>query len=366
MPTALSSTHCPPPAILERLLKQFLVLSLYLVAASIFTHLYLDISAHYLGKETEQLVSGEPLRPFAYRVLTPALIQASLDALPDTVKARLSHDKTGQPRTLKAAARYDWSGNDQAIFVVSYLLLWLCSLLTLLLWRSLLQQQQIGGLATRILAPVLGLLALPLFFAKSGYIYDLPELLLFSAALLCFLRQRWSAYYLLFAIAVLNKETALLMGLFFTPLLLRGDYRALARHAALHAAIGLPLLAAIRVIMADLPGTALEWHFENNLKFFASTEPWFKFDDIYAQQLPTPRALNPLNLLLLLGPILLKRKQLNRDLALSALAMLLVLLPTFVLLGNEDEIRVFIPVLPLGFLLYSQAMLLLFTHRETT
>jgi hypothetical protein len=350
---------------IERLIAGLAAISLYLIAASTFTHLYFDEAAHHVGKQTQRMVDHELRRPFAYRLLTTEVVRAIHQSLPEKLHHRLRYGNTsGEERPLKAARRYDWKGHDQTVFAISYLLVWLLSVAVLLLWAGLLRQHGGFSPAARLLAPPLALMFLPTIFSKAGYIYDIPELFLFSAGLLLVLRQRFMAYYLVFALACLNKETGLLMGAYFAPLLRARHYRRFATHTLLHVVIGVPLLLAIRALLQHMPGDEVEFHLRTNLAFLLSPEPWFKFDDIYALQLPTPRAYNIINLILVLGPLVLFRRQLDAQLRTMALAMLTILVPLYLLFGYKDEVRVFVPLLPCVFVLYTRAILQLFERRR--
>ncbi|HET8704979.1 MAG TPA: hypothetical protein VFM46_01655, partial [Pseudomonadales bacterium] len=296
--------------------------------------------------------------PFAYRVLTPWLIREAVDAIPPSVVSKMNITKDGEPRRLEAMERTRWNGHSIPVFVVSYLLVWLLNFSLLYNWRALFKAYGFSP-AMSDLAPALSALIVQILFAKSGYIYDYPELLFFSLGLLLFKQQKWLAYYLVFALAVLNKETALLMGAYFVPFLF-GQTRRFVSHAAIHALIALPILFVIRWWLRERAGVEAEFHLFNNLRFLASSEPWFKFVGVFAYQLPSPRGFNFLNILIFVLPVWWCRKIIDKALLYPFLIMLLCLFPLFIVFGNTDEFRVFVPAVPVFMLLYAKTIQQLF------
>lgn len=117
------------------------------------------------------------------------------------------------------------------------------------------------------LLPLAALSCLPVFF-NAGYIYDLPVLFLFTLALALLAARRWAAYLLVFGLAALNKETAVLLLGAFVLLFFRDEalerkkFSTLAgAQAVIYAAVWL----ATRLAFRANPGGLVEFHLADNL-----------------------------------------------------------------------------------------------------
>ena len=194
---------------------------------------------------------------------------------------------------------------------------------------------------------------LPLYY----YVYDLPAAA-FTLALTLMLIQRarepaaggWTVYFLVFAVATLNRETTVFMIVFFALLfwsrLPRPAWAALVLlHVGILAAIELPLAWLFRDNVnpfANVPGSPYETHIVENLLLFA----------------------NPLYLIIYLArfagglylPLLLWRRYLNRELALAITGFGLPLIVFAMIVGRAQEHRIFIELMPLLWLGAMQVM----------
>ena len=104
-----------------------------------------------------------------------------------------------------------------------------------------------------------------------GYIYDLPNLFLTTLALYCIASQRKIAYWVVFALAILNKETAVV--LVVPAVLLFWDFpRPSLRKVILGTAAQVGLFAAIRIPLGlayrNNPGGTFENHLLDHLEMF--------------------------------------------------------------------------------------------------
>lgn len=115
--------------------------------------------------------------------------------------------------------------------------------------------------AVAFFAPVFGLLAISSFSYPFQYIYDIPVLFLSTACYYFLAARRWRAYVLCFALACLNKETALFIALFsaiwlWKRLSKRGYINLMVAQYFVYAIIRLALLYAYQ----DNPGEYLKNH----------------------------------------------------------------------------------------------------------
>lgn len=280
-------------------------------------------------------------RPFVHRVLTPSVINAITDVLPEGAAERLAA-RTAAPRQ-----RYGLRPGNDAQYFVGYLVLLACLLGVLLTWRASLSWVY-GFPANWIdLAPPILLIFYPMLFMKGGFVYDFPELLLSSIALHAFLRERWWLYFPVFAIAILNKETAILMVVWFLArFLVDRNPRRLMVYVGLSAATGLPPLLAVRAYWSGHPGSGMDLNLSHNLAYFSQPSSFWSGFDAYAAGLPAPQGFHPVNLLFLATILVLSWRRAPRVVWWTFVLTALVILPLYLVFGWEDELRVFGPALP--------------------
>jgi hypothetical protein len=333
--------------------------SLYLIVAAMVLNTFMNrwgFRARSPRYGFRALVTHEAHRPFVFRVLTPAIVNAATVAIPPTLVDQLREWDLTRPRedhpSLSAHHRFAWGPNPLRQDYVAYLGLWVIVFLLLEAMRWLTRLQGRYPAAFVDCAPPLALLTLPLAFSRGGYAYDFVELLLITVCVGALVKRRWVLYYACFVLACFNKETAILLVIYVVALLLgRLPWRALLAHAGLHGLLGLPIVLWQRLAFANNPGSNAEFQLWENAEFLLSREPWLRFWDPYGPLLPFPGPFNLISLFVAGGVVLLYWREKPRDLRLAFVAMTTVLLPTFVLFGTFDEVRNFSLVFPIGYLL---------------
>jgi hypothetical protein len=297
------------------------------------------------------MMDGTADRPFVYRRLAPDLVRVATDfSLPRLPKGTLDFIVKESP-----LARYRWfwggeSWNERKAlaFHFAFWLTWAALFGTLqagaALYRFLRGSSWVEAMAFASLVMCL----LPLTFTGGGYLYDAPELCLWTTLLFVAIRGWLPAVPLVFALMLVNKESALLA----VPAL----FPILAHHAGRkRAAIWVGLLgvagyawgAYVRARYAALPGTPMAWLLKENLTFWAQPRSYFLFSTNYAPAFPAPRGANVLNLILLFVPVCFGWKSTRPDLKWAAITMTAVLLPFYLTGGFADEIRALSLLFPL-------------------
>lgn len=302
------------------------------------------------------LVTYQAHRPFAFRVLTPAAINAVTSVTPPWLLKELAELDQGRVQedhpVLSAQRRFGWGVDPLPQTYVAYLMLWPVVFLLLLALRELTRVQGCFSAAFVDVAPAIGLLLLPLTFSRGGYVYDFTELLLVTACLGLLLQRRWIPYYACFALACLNKETAILLVLYCATLLPgRLSHRGLAGHVGLHALLGAPILVWQRLAFAGNEGAGAEFQLGDNLRFLASPEPWLRFWEPYGPLLAFPGPFNVISIVLFGAAVFLFWGDKPRHLRLAFLLMTSGLLALLVLFGNYDEVRNLSLAFPVAYLL---------------
>jgi hypothetical protein len=189
------------------------------------------------------------------------------------------------------------------------------------------------------------MILLPMTFMEGGFIYDAPELFLSGLALYFFLKRRWIGFYLTFVMAVLNKESDILLPVWFlAPFLLQRDWRSLLRHAAISVAVGAPPFLAVKYFFRNAPVDPFKLLLGMNLDYLATASSYVSGFDVYAEAVPAPEGFHLFNLFLLAVLLALawRRPELREVWLIFALTAI-AFLPFFLLFGYRDEIRVFGP-----------------------
>jgi len=290
----------------------------------------------YVTSMFSKTLAFENPRPQVYRVLTPLVIRAVSAAVPCAVGDVLA----GRSDVIRA--RYGIERGDDLEYAVAYYLLFACLVGSMLAWRSSIATVIGGPVWVRDLTPVLAMLLYPMSFMRGGYIYDAPALFLSSACLLAFLRRQWWWFYVLFALAVLNKESEIVLPVWFLATYLDDrDRRSLAGRGLFSAAIGLAVIIVVRTAFAGHTGPPYEVNLRQNLEFLADPGSYALVFDLHAAALPVPLGLNLINLAILSSVLLSTFGRLpavaTRAFVLTAAAMV----PLWLLFGYQDELRVF-------------------------
>lgn len=277
--------------------------------------------------------------PFAYRVLTPWLVNAVSARLPPAAQAGLA------ARAQRLRARYHLREGNDVEYAVAYYLIFLALFGTQFVWRANFAALGLGSPMFWDFAPPVAMSLLPLTFMQGGFIYDATELFLAGLALCFFLQRRWLGFYATFFIAVINKESNILLPVWFlAPFLRDRDWRFLLRHAALSVAVGAPPFLFVRYLFRDSPVDPLKLLIGMNLDYLRTVSTYFSGFDVYAEAVPAPEGFHLFNLFLLAVLLALAwRMPELREVRLIFALTVAALLPFFLLFGYRDEIRVFGP-----------------------
>jgi hypothetical protein len=288
-------------------------------------------------------VNGTVDLPFAYRQLMPIAARALgrvIDAVPG-LETRLERGVFSQFTfeyfTLERR-------NREAFLlaaIVDFALLIGFTFIMRALCRRVLRYGEFGSAAGALLS----LFVLPVFFAQgTHYIYDFGALTLCAAMFLAMSRAAWAAYLVLFALAMLNKETAVLM---IIPFAVYG-WTVLPKKKWL-------LFAGAQVIIAAAVRAVLYYYYLNTPGVPMCADDSFNFwnmweaDGLYLFNFLVPR---------LFIMLVVLANFFEKPLLLRAGALLTIpLFIGYVIGGQWGEFRVFYEVYPILFLLaYSTFM----------
>jgi len=295
----------------------------------------------YRKARVPDMIYGRAHRPFVQRTLVPSTLRLVRRALPRPVLAALRRTVSGPPLFLpRKLGALGW----EPAYMVEYAIAMPALFGLLAAFPFALRWLMAGLYATPwapTVAPLLATALLPALFFDRGthYLYDFSTLLLFTLALGSLQRRRLGAYYAVFALGCLNKETMILGTLVFAvvekDLMPRSR---LWRHVATQILIFAAVEWALGRTFAHNPGGGVEWHLVKNLRSI---------------RMPPSVA----SLTLLASGAVLTLARFGRKPAFlrrSAIVVMLPLLVSYLFLGIYGEIRVFYEAYPILFLLAFQ------------
>ena len=291
------------------------------------------------------LVYGRAHNPFVQRMLVPAITRAAMASLPATTNQWLNETLSRFPRAQRALDLWGWDDRYLAEHLVAFSIAFLSLVLFVPVFRSMVEALYITeGWVSAAVACASLLFLPPFFLAGTHYVYDFPAMLFFTTGIVLLLRSQWKWYYAVFALGCLNKETMVFL---LVPFLLitwdRLSRRALAAHAVAHLGIFALVKSALMVAFAANPGGTVEFHF------------WTNLHDLLMPYTMTAAVIAFLALFLLLFDLRNKPPALRRA-AWAGVPFLIVTL----CFGLLAEVRVFLEVFPVFFLLISHTVLFTF------
>jgi hypothetical protein len=279
------------------------------------------------------MLEGVAYRPHVYRVLVPYTARILSSQMPEEVKTSLRVSI----KDTRLAAKLGWDSDNIPAYVVVTLITFCCFLGFAFALRKLSLRFYPNMISVADFAPALGLLVLPSLFRYYNQLYDPATLLLWACALLFLAQRAIIPYYVFFVLAVINKETAILLVPLFA-LAFRETTRI--RKIALHVGLQLIVFGVIRIAVlhayAANPGGLLEFHLNGNLLIFEK-----------------PGAIVYLLAMYGLGGYLVSKNWHSKP-SLLRLGILFVFAPLVLLslfFGNLDEPRQYYEAFPFVFLL---------------
>lgn len=251
------------------------VLAVTLLAAGVTVSFIRPASTHNGLNQYERsrflaMVDGTAHRPFVTRVLLPVTVRAVDAATPAAVRDAAARWARERELPRRAFAELHWESAAAWRYLVALLLMVACFTgfgLVMARWLA-----AACGLRddprTRTALGALALAGVVPLFSYNAFPYDPPQLLLFALALHALLAGRRGVFMAAFALACVNKETAVLL----VPLAAWAWGREVGARAAWGRAAGLALgwlvvRGAIAWARRDTPGSLIEAHLFHNLRW---------------------------------------------------------------------------------------------------
>lgn len=289
-------------------LKRVFIVFWLLVFSGVFAMARLSFSRHYENGAVDLVMAGKAHKPFQFRVLIPLLVRGTVESLSEEPKRFLG----------PVLWLYETIGVF-ALFVAYWYFLSL--FFPEPRWQAI-------GLGTLVVGMV------PNYLFTYWYPWDMYSLCFLTLGLTFLKERRLRAFYLLFPVAVLNRETILFPTVFFVLWLAHTEGWNIAwRHGVAQAGIWLFLKGFLSWYFQDNPGEgAMETHWRQNLAAL----------------------LVPAHIPFWLGnmggmwiPVVLLARRIREDFLRGSLIIPVVMLPVILYGGSVVELRVYGEFLPM-------------------
>ena len=284
------------------------------------------------------MVYGKAHQPFVYRTLVPSTVRMITEITPESLIIKVER-AAKQKRPLSRLVDISQIEDEYVYeYMVALAIIFGCFFGFAFVIRRLIRVHYDYPGFISDLAPLGALLITPAFFRYDNYLYDPATILLFASGLLAVSTRRRVGYYLIFALACLNKETALLLsGVFLVFRYSETRRLHLAGHILLQGLIWISARAFITNLYQGNPGGLVEFHlFDHNLTLFA-----YAFRAVY------------FIVFVALWVILIRYRWKAKPILLRR-GFLITFVPLLIfgmLFGYIDEVRIFYEAFPFAFLL---------------
>ncbi|HBA90918.1 MAG: hypothetical protein A2X24_05360 [Chloroflexi bacterium GWB2_54_36] len=283
------------------------------------------------------MITGEAHRPFVTRVFLPWLTRGITALFPASVHEAAKTLATSSDFMGSLLGEYNTPPDFALEALISLGLQLLCVQGFAFAFRGLFRKVYKTPALISELVTLMALIGLtPMLFL--GYLYDLPTLFLSTLGLYCIAAQRKRSYFLVLALAVLNKETAIVLAapaiLLFWDLQ-RPTFKKVLFGILAQLGIFLAVRVPLSLLYRDNPGRNFEPHLADHIEMF--------------QDFPI---IGVISILIAVGMILLVFHKWRQKPAVAVLGATpgLLMLVLFVLGGIAFEIRVFYEVYAAGLL----------------
>ena len=213
------------------------------------------------------MIYGQAFKPYAYRALVPYTIRNISNLIPASTKETFHGFVKHNFYDKSVFMQKYWHEKYLVEYAVAVMVLYLILLGFSFALRYLLTG--IYNVSSRYidLMILVSLLLLPGAFKYYSYLYDFATLLLFTLCLGLMIRKHWIRYLLVFILACLNKETAILLIMVFLIHFFKRKIGAKLYARLIYAQTFIYVLIRIVLgyIFKDNRGSILEFHLFQNL-----------------------------------------------------------------------------------------------------
>lgn len=160
-----------------------------------------------------KMVDGKAARPFVYRTLLPTTIRVVSSFTPKRVQATFTDIVEDHPYLRETFNRFELETSAAYQYLVAFIIMLMC-FIGFAHYAATLTLKMCGMVNTPIACSLLAsavLMGLPPFFRYTSYVYDPPQLFLFTLAIYFLGTSKLLPFLITFAVCCINKETAILL-----------------------------------------------------------------------------------------------------------------------------------------------------------
>jgi hypothetical protein len=233
-------------------LRKLVVFLLYLLTSALVLFVFVlrpGING-YSRAMFPDLVYGRSYKPFVCRTLFPSAVRAVVEVTPTALKERIS--LAYQHRKIRLVEMLKWQEEYVYEYFVALALMFCCLVGFAFTLRHLTTLFYDYPCFVADLAPVGGLMVLPVFFRYYSYIYDPCTLLLFALAVSSLVTRKRVLFYVIFVLASFIQEIGFMRK------------TTLVRHLLFQASLWVAIRGLILFLFRNNPGSMLEIHLTHN------------------------------------------------------------------------------------------------------
>jgi hypothetical protein len=332
--------------------REAVLLLLYMAAAAMTLNVFMQTRSFEEGSKTfglAAMLDGTAERPYVYRQLLPMIANFAADLVPEQDQEAFVNyhlDKYHLKQQYFGKAKYanpniePWTPSYSIKFHVIYLFNFLSLLGLAYILRALVDSTIHNQRSLALTAPIMFLLMLPMSFMHGNFFYDFPELFFLGGLLLAAIKGHYYWWVILLPIAVLNKESNILVPLLYFPIIY---YASTDWRKTLNIALAILLSAAaylyIQTAFSDNPGATTIWQLWKNIDFWSTPRNYFLWNDFYAPVIPFPRGLNIFFISVLFLLVSVSWKNLPKQVKGLFVVSLVINTPLWLLYCHNDEMR---------------------------
>lgn len=216
------------------------------------------------------IIYGKAYKPFVYRVLLPISVRCIASAIPVDIKESINQSIV-ENKILCEFIPIKWEKQYLTEYFIASILMYIMLCGSVFALRYLFKGIYRAPIIFLDSVSLIALIVLPTFFVCVSYLYDIPNLFLFTLALGLLIRRKWWLFLFVFIVASFNKETTVLLTMIFAIYFFKNRQMSKKLYINL-VIIQIFVLAIIKIflfyIFRDNPGSFVEFHLiDYNIRF---------------------------------------------------------------------------------------------------
>lgn len=350
------------PGIIKKwITKETIILLCYMAASAMSLNVFMQTRSFEEGSKIfglSAMLDGSADRPYVYRQLLPIIANYAVMLIPEQDRdsfVKYHFDKYHLKQQYFGRAKYQnkdieiWTPS----YAIKYHIIYAANFISLLglayILRYIVKEVSEAGAVLSIVAPIMFLLLLPLSFMHGNFYYDFPELFFLATLLATAFANKYIWWILLLPLAVLNKESNILVPILYLPIIFMGPHSMRKNLIiVLATTLGFTAFFYIKTMYTTNPGGEMIWQLWKNLDFWQRPMSYFLWKDFYVPGIPFPRGLNFIFVLVICSLLSTAWKDLSTQLQRLLLVAFVVNVPLWLLFCHNDEMRnlsfIFLPL----------------------